>query len=1022
MNHPFALALAAMFALATVGTAAEDAAVRGIPFKPDPPPAMDGRLDDWDSVPNVTVAATQAHCVYGQPKWVSAADLSARVWLAWRQEYLYLAADVTDDQHRQALRDRDLFRGDHLELYLDLTPDAPPGRDFLGAGQVQFGFSPGNFQQTGDPLADIPPQAVVFRPEQPAAGVLVAAQPTDAGYAMEAAIPWPLIGQLAAKPGLRPAQGFSLGLEVAVSDTDSQTPAQEKMLALRPEPWQRKCERLVPAALAGSDGTPPATVRSQVLLAAVEVPVGEKREIPFTAPSVPPGKELVLTFQARLDSSRPAGYTRGMRLTVNGQTLDGGRLVNWEGAEPRVNGELMSPAAGDTLNVPYSPDFDSPNQHPSYALRSGPKLCRYELRITDLVRHGGNQLILHNAAAAELKKTLVVADVRWQIREPVAPRPKHPAPTGPLPVVHPAAQHKVDYQLTRLEDGTVEIAIGGATFRVDAEFSTPEPAWVRGSNKYFDHQQEIQPCDAWILVRDRFTNRTSEDLPLMHRHRVSGRSPWKQVYLAGLSPASLVSTASEPANPTAFGAAETAGLGVLPLDDVFLVHATSFSTENQVGLADNQLVLKPGVSYTAQWAILPVASGDYFAFVNAVRRLREVNFTLDGSFAFLRADPRLGATKWSDRECADFIRFKHAQFVCSGISWPRHHGRYPHGTCFQQMDWTATKQQIARLRQLAPQAKHLKYYHCFIDTLDEACERYADARLLRSDGTHADYGQPYDRLYVPTAENTFGRDVARNVELILGPQPDGIGCDGVYWDEFEYSRYQYAYHLADRERAGLPWDGVSADIDPKTLRIARRKSSVELISQPFRLALARSILARGPLVANGQPHTRTMLQLHFPRFVETGSISRCSRAQLYSPIALGDHLTERSERDAYRVMLRALDFGCLYYWYNDLTVVPTHPHLTSYMFPSTPVELGEGYLIAKERIVTNRSGWFGWGDSASHEVHVFDDQGREVPKFQAPTVVHKEMTFTELRLPEDYSAAIVRQAGVRPPTGPPQQR
>jgi hypothetical protein len=480
------------------------------------------------------------------------------------------------------------------------------------------------------------------------------------------------------------------------------------------------------------------------------------------------------------------------------------------------------------------------------------------------------------------------------------------------------------------------------------------------------------------------------------------------VWLAGLSPSALVNTSSEPANPTTYGAAEEVGLGVLPLDDVFQVHVTNFSTENQVGLADNHLVLKPGASYTAEWAIVPTARSDYFAFLNAVRRLRDVNFTLEGSFAFLRADPRLGATKWSDRECIDFIRFKHARFVTSGISWPRHKGRYSHGTSFQLMDWSVTKEQIARLRKLVPEAQHLKYYHCFIDVLDESPEKYADARLLRADGTHADYGQPYDRLYVPTQENTFGRDVARNVELILAPQPDGLGCDGVYWDEFEYSRYQYAYHLADGGRGGLPWDGVSADIDPKTLKIVRLKSSVELVSQPFRLALARRILASGPLVANGQPHTRTMLELHFPRFVETGSISHCTRAQAYSPIALGDHLTERSEQDAYRVLLQALDFGCLYYWYNDLTVVPTHPHLTSYMFPATPVELGEGYLIARERIVTNRSGLFGWGDSARHEVHVFDDQGREVPVFHAPAVVQDGMTFTELRLPEDYSAAIIR--------------
>ena len=41
------------------------------------------------------------------------------------------------------------------------------------------------------------------------------------------------------------------------------------------------------------------------------------------------------------------------------------------------------------------------------------------------------------------------------------------------------------------------------------------------------------------------------------------------------------------------------------------------------------------------------------------------------------------------------------------------------------------------------------------------------------------------------------------------------------------------------------------------------------------------------------------MKLHFPRFVETGSISHCAATHLYSPIALGDHLTERSELDAY---------------------------------------------------------------------------------------------------------------------------
>ena len=150
------------------------------------------------------------------------------------------------------------------------------------------------------------------------------------------------------------------------------------------------------------------------------------------------------------------------------------------------------------------------------------------------------------------------------------------------------------------------------------------------------------------------------------------------------------------------------------------------------------------------------------------------------------------------------------------------------------------------------------------------------------------------------------------------------------------------------------------------------------------------------------------MQLHFPRFVETGSLSHCASAQLFSPIGLGDHLTERSELDAYHVMLRVLDFGCLYYWYGDLHVVPTHPHLPIYMFPITPLELHEGYILGEERIVTNRSGRFGWGDRSRHEVHVFDDQRRETPHFAAPTVTEGNMTFTDLRLPED-DAAIVKK-------------
>jgi hypothetical protein len=84
------------------------------------------------------------------------------------------------------------------------------------------------------------------------------------------------------------------------------------------------------------------------------------------------------------------------------------------------------------------------------------------------------------------------------------------------------------------------------------------------------------------------------------------------------------------------------------------------------------------------------------------------------------------------------------------------------------------------------------------------------------------------------------------------------------------------------------------------------------------------------------------------------------------------------------------------------------------MFPITPVELHEGYIIGKERIITNRSGVFGWDDSSQHEVHVFDETGREVlldklPKGTVVKTYQKDgKTWTEIRIGEDWSAAIVK--------------
>jgi len=743
----------------------------------------------------------------------------------------------------------------------------------------------------------------------------------------------------------------------------------------------------VAAACAAEPATPVA-IFSELTLAN-----GASQTVRFSAAMPPPGRHAVLALKARIDTPRASGYTAALRLTLNGSALDGSRLINKPLKAVGADGRTHSLVAGERFTTYYTPDFAAADASP-YAI-AGVKTGEFELRVSDLLRGGENELVIANAAAPAVKAPLVAADCRIVVGDAAAlARPKSGPPTGPLGVFAPVAEHKTAYRTRELPGARIDVEIGGETFAVASEFSTPDGQWAHGSNAHFRHTRRIESGAEAIVVRDTFENLTAENVPIVQRHRAQSGGV-KRVWIAGLSPASRNGNASDPQNPSLFAATAAAGLGLLPLNDEFQVHVRQESSAGAIELSDPQFVLRPRASYTAEWAILPSARPDYFEFVNAARRLLDANFTISDCFAFLRAGPL--TEKWSDQRFADFIRYKSANLVCASIDYPRYRGVYSHGTSFQRVPHDSYRRWVERVRRLAPGVKTSVYFHCFLDTVEDSPGVFADSRLVRSDGSQGDYGEAIFKSFFPTATNRFGRAIGRNVDVIL----DEIGADGVYWDEFEYSAHAWHY--------GEPWDGCSADIDPRTHRITRLKSSVTLLSQPWRLALARRILARGPLVANGQPHTRTMARLKFPRFVETGSPSNCAHAQLHSPIALGDHLTERSEADAYRGMLSALEFGCLYHWYADVQVVPEYPTLAQHMYPATPIELHEGFVIARERILTKRSGLFGWGDDAERETHVFDAEGREVKDFNAPTVTRGGMTFTELRLAEDWSAAIVRK-------------
>jgi hypothetical protein len=219
-----------------------------IPQRPDPPITVDGRLDDWESVPSKLEINRPEQVVYQPENWKSVDDLSAVVRLCWRPAGLYIAAEVRDDVFSNSGSGENSFRGDVVELYFDATPSSDPSRDEFGAGQTHLLLSPGNL------LDDRPPgsfgriNAEVYRihPDHKSlSDAAIASVKTDKGWTIECFIPWDELGVA------DPKRGRPFGLEVALSDCDSSASRQEKLMTFSTHPWKHHSRgRLNEAVLA----------------------------------------------------------------------------------------------------------------------------------------------------------------------------------------------------------------------------------------------------------------------------------------------------------------------------------------------------------------------------------------------------------------------------------------------------------------------------------------------------------------------------------------------------------------------------------------------------------------------------------------------------------------------------------------------------------------------------------------------------------------------------------------------------
>ena len=317
--------------------------------------------------------------------------------------------------------------------------------------------------------------------------------------------------------------------------------------------------------------------------------------------------------------------------------------------------------------------------------------------------------------------------------------------------------------------------------------------------------------------------------------------------------------------------------------------------------------------------------------------------------------------------------------------------------CASALEWSK------KLHAVAPGIKTLIYLHPAICTEPGAEKLYADCQVLDQNGQRVTSPYRYPVYeYLLCRDNAYGKAMFRTMQWIL----DELKADGIYMDEISGGSIPaYAYQA--------PWDGCTVEMDPQTHAVVRQCSSTVLLGQSWKSAMVEYLRGRGGLlVGNGPARTRTMLSWKMPLFTELNSYSFLIDMHLSTPLALGNHDNENNDRVRARMVRRALDYAgvlCIYSWGDR----PEGFHYAKVMYPITPTELRPGVLMGQERILTNRSGRFGWPDGSRAQVYVFDADGKQVQRPPVKETLVGGRRLYEIRLPAEHFAVLVRKARTR---------
>ena len=811
-------------------------------------------------------------------------------------------------------------------------------------------------------------------------------------------------------------------------------------------------------------------------------------KIDFPAVQVPRGKVPVLAFNARIATPSMGGWNNYLKLKLNNKRIDREnpdgeyrllrRGIYMQNSLPKeVNRDWWRSKKGDQALLM----FFAPESATELEKRvTGNRECRYdyEIDISDLVNRleiGADDRIESNENnSLQLSYSLmrryvqgkniplIIKDLRIKFLDKSEVEKVRPQPQATVkrnaqkPVASLSGNGAV---LEVAADGTLQLQLAGETVFMDSFFSYPAKpmmkynafghnpsgnaaAWQVNISKEaqslyltarsgaFEIRRKITFDGRRFNFLDQLKNISQANSALAFFDRFSGNDLKRNsVKLAGQADVRGTVDFFGASNPTVFLPGKKSAWGVVYEDTV---SRAQLQLRSQAALYEAGSVgcgAKPNDTIEREFAIYPLAGGDYFDFINQVRRDWGINkFTIPGTLAF---SPR---GQQPDKPNKLAVIKPWFEFCYYGNNSDLD------GALMSRQEFTAKAQK--QLKQLRSKRADVRVFASIENNLVPFdCRQYDWARQIRQKGVkearNAEgirYGQFLSKeltekldAVTPLKDSIIrsadGRAMIDNmypstpvINLMVQPElgnsrykqmieqidflMDKVGVDSIYIDQFQ----PYTIGGFSENR----WDGRTVEL-AKDGSIQRYRYSYALTGATARAAIIKHITDKGGLVlTNGQSMSKEEQGLFRLAFQEMENdsvnpmlfIDECppefrwqSVSHLGCPVALGIRprkyldVSVRPNRAAEALtkgVITALRNGLLYYVYiydihTDGQSDSGSFDMFERMFPFTPVELNAGYLIGKERIITAVSKNFTVGGSQKPRCTHYNKRGIPAP-------------------------------------------